>query len=422
MISETQVLTDTHAPSDTHTLPDTHAFFLHCLADFIKEVPTAQRSDVDWAEAFALAKKQNMEGILYYQCREWMPIQVKRRNLMPYLSCAVQSSARETAVNELIRHAEKEGTPLLFLKGTVFRDLYPLPALRSMGDIDCLVQESDRLTIDQILRQKMGFDRFIDNHAVWTYYKGPVFVEVHTHMFYEYLANDVDYRRFFDQIWQRCHSAPVYGHHSDLLYVPDEEYHFLYLMAHTAKHLTNKGSGFRPYLDMALFAKRYKDRTGWQRIEQQLEKLQLLDFTRICFSLCEHWFDVKMPLKSACLNEAFYKKATAKTFRDGVFGLENEENEAAYSAKEMKRSRLPYPLTALRLTWKKLFPPYEDMQLVPWYSFVDRKPWLMPAAWIYRWLYCLKHKPKSGACLLAEPITKNKTIAAREKWLQQWKL
>src|SRR5699024_5774281 len=109
-------------------------------------------------------------------------------------------------------------------------------------------------------------------------------------------------------------------------------------------------------------------------------------------------------------------------FNDGLFGLENEQNEAAHFAKEIKRSRTPYWLTAVRLTVYRLFPPYRDMQLIPWYRFVDGRRWLLPAAWIYRWFYTATHKFKWSKKLLAEPYSKRKIIEKREKMISGWGL
>ena len=62
------------------------------------------------------------------------------------------------------------------------------------------------------------------------------------------------------------------------------------------------------------------------------------------------------------------------------------------------------------------------MQLIPWYAFVDGRPWLLPAAWVYRWGYCLAHKRKHGTALLAEPFTKRETVERRERLIRDWGL
>ena len=109
-------------------------------------------------------------------------------------------------------------------------------------------------------------------------------------------------------------------------------------------------------------------------------------------------------------------------FNDGMFGLENEQNEAAHAAKEIKRSKDSYWISAAKLTIHRLFPPYRDMQLVPWYGFLDGRPWLLPAAWVYRWFYTATHKFKQSKELLTEPYTKRKIIEKREKLIRGWGL
>lgn len=91
-------------------------------------------------------------------------------------------------------------------------------------------------------------------------------------------------------------------------------------------------------------------------------------------------------------------------------------------AKQVHRSRLPRSLAFLADTWKKIFPPYRDMRHVPWYAFVNHRPYLMPVAWSYRFLYCLVHKPKASTDRLADPYTHQEEIAAQENLITSWGL
>ena len=58
----------------------------------------------------------------------------------------------------------------------------------------------------------------------------------------------------------------------------------------------------------------------WLDISVELENLDLLSFTSICFALCERWFDVKMPLLRAYITEDFFETVTNTMRRDGVCG------------------------------------------------------------------------------------------------------
>ncbi len=75
----------------------------------------------------------------------------------------------------------------------------------------------------------------IDRQEVWAYQRPTLMFEIHDTMFYEHLANKVDYRGYFERVWD---SAVSVGGHA---FLPKPELHFLYLMAHTAKHIVNYG-------------------------------------------------------------------------------------------------------------------------------------------------------------------------------------
>lgn len=402
-------------------LSSSRQLLLAYLKDYIHGYPSSCEDDTDWDEVFQLAISQSIEGIIYRQCKDHLPENVKRRYLKQYLSSAVLSLEREKAVSEFIHLTEKKSIPVIFMKGAVFRDYHPIPAIRSMGDIDVVIHNQDKNEIDLILRAESGYERFVDNHAVWTYRKNRIYIEVHNHMFYEDLANDFDYIGYFDQIFEHMHHDKVFNISSDCLYVPDENYHFLYLMTHTAKHIINNGSGFRAYLDMVMFT-RNNDHLDWEWIREELKKMNLLQFTETCFALCERWFDVKMPLPHKELDESFFEEITEKAFNDGTFGLENKANEGAHSAKEIKRDDKGYWYTAIRLTLHLLFPPYRDIILAPWYSFVKGRPYLLPIAWVYRWFYCIIHKFRYSVGRLSEPFIKRKKIEERESYIKDWGL
>ena len=329
---------------------------------------------------------------------------------------------REDMLCEVIRCFSEKGISVICMKGSVFRDCWPVPELRTMGDIDLIIREEDRLLTDKIMMDDLGCKKMVDNHAVWTYGYGPLEFEIHDHMFYEYLANRFDYRKYFDEVWNHRKQGTVFGITDDNLYVPEPEFHLLYLMAHTAKHIINNGAGFRAFLDMVFFTRKYCGVLNWDRLEAELEHLQLLNFTKTCFRLCERWFGVDMPLKSVEIDGAFFLSVTTKVFSDGVFGLHNTQNEAAHTAKEIKRSKYPYAIASVLLTLRIIFPTYSNMQLIKRYAWVDRRPWLMPAAWVYRWIYCWINKKDRSLKLLFEPFNKKKLVDKRQNYNHYWGL
>ncbi len=364
--------------------------------------------ETDWEALYQIAASQSLSGLCYVQLRALpgIPPEALERFHQGFFSDAYHAANRAACMAAFTGKAAEQGIALLPFKGWAVKDCWPVPELRSMGDLDVLIHTADREQTDAILKE-LGYARYINNHAVWTYTERDVKLEIHDHMFYEYLANDFDYRGYFDRAWERG---------------TDAGFQLCFLLTHMAKHITNSGLGFRFFLDLVFFCRANGAALNWDRVRGELDTLRLSDFAATCFALCRAWFGYESPMAERTLDPGFYAFATEKMFRDGVFGLENEQNEAAQTAKEMKRSAAPYWLTAVDLTRKNLFPPYEDMQLIPWYSFVDGRPWLLPAAWIYRWGYCLIHKRKRGKELLAEPFTKRNTVEMRERLICDWGL
>lgn len=397
-------------------------FFIRILADHIHGRPSfPETDDLDWGKVLSYAEEQALPGLVYIQTRDFFQM---RPDTAPDIAAKLHRGFYSDVYLYANRRAELEGlvsrcgdVPMVLMKGSAVQDDYPVPALRSMGDIDIVIHTEDRNRTDADMLAQ-GYEKMVNNHAVWNYGKEQIEFEIHDHMFYEYLANDVDYRSYFDRVWE--HVRPVNG--AENLYVPEEGFHFLYLITHLAKHLTNNGIGFRAFLDLVFLSQRAGDKMDWQWIRAELETLKLLEFTKTCFSFCRRWFDTEPPIETGELDEEFYSEVTAKMFYDGMFGLENRQNEAAHAAKEIKRSKGAYWISAVKLTLHRLFPPYRDMQLVPWYRFVDGRPWLLPAAWVYRWGYAAVHKFEQSRDLLLEPFRKREIIEQREKMISDWGL
>ncbi len=386
--------------------------FLALLRDHVNRAQTdSVPTELNWEKLHEIAQQQSLAGLCYAQLRNSadVPSEVLESFHQDFYGAVYLDANRKAAFHDIAEAFKEAGIAALPFKGFIVKDYWPVPELRSMGDIDLLIHTEDRKRSDEIMRT-LGYDCFVDNHAVWTYTADKLMFELHDHMFYEHLANAVDYQGYFDRAWAFCDKGW------------NENYHFLYLITHLAKHIINKGMGFRAFLDLVFVCQRSKYPLDWDWICKELEKLQLLDFTRVCFAFCRGWFGFEPPISVPELESGFFKDCTEKMFRDGTFGLKNEQNEGAHAAKEIKRSHGPYWLSALGLTLRRVFPPYRDMQLIPWYSFVDGRPWLLPFAWVYRWIYCLINKRTQSEALLTEAFTQRREIEERQSFIQDWGL
>lgn len=390
--------------------------FLRILADHVHgKMSELDVSSIDEKQFYELIRAQSLLGIFYVQCRGVLPADswLRKELYAGFEDDVFFAVNRRAALEELSVVFKDAGIDFVPFKGIRVSEYYPVPVLRTMGDVDLVIRTANRQRSDELMKS-LGYVSMVDNHAVWTYQKDVVMYEIHDHMMYDPLANDFDYRAYFDRVWDYTMQR-----NGQICLKP--EFHFLYLLAHTAKHIINKGYGIRGFLDLVFFVRGEPD-MDWIWIAEELQKLRLLNFAKTCFALCQRWFGVELPLASGELSEEFFRTVTAKIFRDGLWGHDNQENEVGAAARTVRRTEESYWLTACRMTLKKLFPPYRDMQLIPWYGFVDGRPWLLPAAWIYRFWYCLRHKRRHSGELLARPFVKTGEIHAREKMIDSWGL
>lgn len=373
---------------------------------------TVPAGEYDWDQLIQLVNAQHMGGIAYCQLRDCghggVPLEALHGGFLRNVFCHTCFQDEYGEVAAALRHAD---IPFLPMKGIHLCRYYPVPQLRSMSDIDLVIRPQDRQRCHQVM-EALGFGCSKDLHEVWTYRRDMTAFEIHDWMMYQDLANDFDFRGYFSNVWD--HVAD--GERREI----EPNFHFLFLIVHLAKHALDAGCGFRNYMDLVLMSRAEELDLAW--IEAELRKMGLRKFAGVCFALCEHWFDVKMPLAAQSLDGEFLRVATEKTIRDGAFGLENQDNENSAAAKEVKRENGPYWRAAARLVLRSLFPAYRDMQLIPAYSFVDGRPWLLPAAWIYRFWYCLRKKLRHSLRKLLAPLARRQKILTRKELMDRWGL
>ena len=67
----------------------------------------------------------------------------------------------------------------VLMKGYILKQCYPIPELRTMGDVDFLIRKEDRYRTHQELLN-LGFTCTCEKGFVWCYQKGNTNLEVHS--------------------------------------------------------------------------------------------------------------------------------------------------------------------------------------------------------------------------------------------------
>ena len=385
-------------------------FFLQILADHLAGKNTAPRVGVDWRALSQFAHAHQVEGIVYIQCRDFMPAEVCAFCRRFYKVSLFYYANRKTLIQNIREAFSANDIPFFIAKGLEVAKYYPVPSLRTMGDTDLIVHAHDRERAAKTLAN-LGFAydyEYTGKEQIFSYNR--MEVELHYDLVYEEVVTLAEHQAFFNNCWDYVQDGEL-----------DHSFHFLYLITHLRKHLMNQGVGFRQFMDISTVA-RNDASLNWPWIEEKLDELRLRRFLEVCFALTERWFGIAAPIRTARPEETFIERAAEKIFADGVFGFDNKENDISVVSNEVRNFKGPRWMARLSMIRKHAFPGYRHFQGSERYAFFQGKPWLLPAAWCYRAYLMLRGETETGKAYLNRIMTPGQVLDAREKELQEWGL
>lgn len=334
-------------------------FLIKIISDFINKKSTDNVPDnLDIKKLLDYGKNHEILAIIYYQTK--LPEFRKA-----YLSTVYFNINRNNMIMELVSKFNK---PYFIVKGSSIAEYYPIPQLRSMGDVDLVVHSEDREEVHSILLN-MGYKNTSKQQSrEWQYYKNNMEFELHDRLIYTEVVNNGKQELFFNKFW-------YYVNNNSL----DINFHFLFIISHLRKHFMNIGVGFRQFMDIAILA-RYGE-LNWNWIVEKAKEIEIFDFMRTVLSFCNKWFKIEIPTGDLQIDDTFYEEATQKILKDGVFGFNNKENDNSIAVNIYRSNgKIGHMIYILQ----QIFPPYRTMIDVPRYKWLKGKPYLLPFFWIYR--------------------------------------
>ena len=257
-----------------------------------------------------------------------------------------------------LRNALTEGKiPFIPLKGSVVREYYPEPWLRSSCDIDILIhKEMLDDTISYLVDKGCRIYCDETQHDVSLVTPGNVHLELH----YRLLESAGTIDIVLDRVWE----------HSCL--AADQEYEYrqsgafllFHLLAHMAYHLMYGGCGIRSFVDIWLLQ---------ERMEYDPKELH-----RLCREAkLERFFDNVQRLIGVWFagedHTAVTKQLESVVIRGGTYGSLDNLILIDQAQTGGKRKRL----------LKRIFMPYEGLKIQ--YPVLISHRWLMPVFQVVRW-------------------------------------
>ena len=254
---------------------------------------------------------------------------------------------------------EKAQIPFIPLKGSVIRQFYAEPWMRTSCDIDVLVHEIDSEKAKSILVDEHGYVYHgKGSHDISLFAPTKTHIELHYDLVEDGIANGSS--EVLKSVWDVSVVRDGYA----FWYAMPDEYYYFYHIAHMAKHFEIGGCGIRPFIDLFIL-----DNIQGVDIEKRNELLykgNLLKFADAARKLSRIWF----------LNEQhdlISQRMEDYILRGGVYG--NVENRVIVQ-QQKSGGKLKYLISRAVL-------PYNVIKFH--YPILQKYRWLTPFMEVRRW-------------------------------------
>ena len=261
----------------------------------------------------------------------------------------VQHIRHTAAFAELTRALTSAEICFLPIKGFIIKKLWSHPELRTMADIDIVVDKVDFERAGQCLTS-IGYTLDHGGDIHYSYHKGSfINVELHRTLYDDATETFAD--------WTPREDNPFW-------YVMSYEDLAVFLLRHAYKHYQGGGCGLRTIYDFYLLFEKHGRPEENALLTEKLSLAGLGDFARTVTALVDRWF-------CGVLDESSYD-AAIYVATGGVYGT--LDNRVSYSVNQ-KGSRTKHVLS-------RLFPSYKVISTR--YKWVKKCPILLPIGYLVR--------------------------------------
>ncbi len=331
-------------------------YFIHLLSSFVNgTVPEPEA--VDLKKVLEFARVHNVQGIIAQQIKllpsEYQLTDELESVLPQYIGRTVQKSAiKENALKAVDAFLCEKNIDHLYVKGAVVKKYYPVPELRTSGDIDIIVRSNAFESIVDIFKDSEFFVKSVITDTLTVNYSGTDF-EIHKYA-------DVN-SEYFDDIFSLCSN-------NGCSYYLDEYNHLAYIICHLCKHLSYRGAGIRMLLDIDLMIRGISNFNP-DNLLSICKKAGILHSTEAIIRLCNIWFNT--PCIANADISGIMPAFESVMLDGGVFGYEMN----AIPVSNLGKNKLG-------ILFRLAFPPKDLLKKA--YPYYDKNRLLLPIARLNR--------------------------------------
>ena len=354
--------------------------------------------DTDWEEVFRLAEQHHVLPMVLDAAHRVYGDDMPWERLMPYKKRALRLTYLQTLRTErflsLCRFLSGRGLTPLVMKGLVCRRLYPEPDFRFSADEDLLIPPEEALAYHEaLLAYGLETDSTEEKAASaqetpYTSGDRMLFLEVHRYPFPPESGAYGEYNKYFADVFGRAVTETYDGVDVRAMAPTD---HLFYLICHAIKHFLHGGCGIRQVSDIGLFAQRYGEQIDWERLADQIGSIRAKDFAASFFAISEEYLGIGLTgvpdrfrasetgpeaMLEDILESGVYGSSTMSRKHSSTITLHAAETAGPrISGKKPSRTRTLFPTMSV---------------MARRYPYLEKRPWLLPAAWLQRILRYLR--------------------------------
>ncbi len=356
-----------------------------------EKINITEREELNWEELLDEAEAHKVKRLVYTVIKGTYFEESHKNKFTTLKREIILDSAKQSVLNkqfaQLLKLFNENHLPVILLKGSVLKDLYPYPDVREMCDIDILVHEKDLKSIEDIMFAK-GYKKVTDpqeKHDVY-YNSDGLVLEVHWKLSQsKFFKGNTDYEK---RLWNQTRIVNYLGETALTLGYND---FILHLFVHMASHMAWCGFGVRQLLDVVIMIEREGDKINWDAFYEDLRKCKIERFGMLILAVCQDWFGLKLPQtleKYSVTNQTLISQMQEEIIKSGVHGKRHSEDlflrPLDFNTKKT---------SALYKYMRFLFPRINE--LGEKYSYAKRYTLLAPIAWIHHLFSGLFHKEYS---------------------------
>lgn len=232
---------------------------------------------VDWLEVLKEAKNQAVVQLIY-SVQDKSTLSPDEAKAWKQAASADFAKNIRIGHNHSLLHQWMNDIHYVILKGAASASYYPIPANRSMGDVDFLVKTEDLGRAGKVLEDH-GLKPWDEEHISHIVYRGP---RMHYEMHFNLagtphgVAGEL-VRKYTADIFEKASVMKVVDGEAVL---PAPFHHGLILLLHTCHHLTGEGIGLRHLSDWAVFEDRFSEYEFRNLFEDKLKAIGLWKFAQ----------------------------------------------------------------------------------------------------------------------------------------------